>query len=301
MRSWLRQHRYALGITLRRLISHPFSTLTNILVVALALTIPLLGAATLFSIQPVTASLATGPQVTIFLSTDAPVEAANDIVQRLRKDNASDVGLVHMVRKDEALNRLRTHPAWADAFDVLPQNPLPDAIMVELSGSDFASRVDKLVADWRNWPHVEHVQLDSEWIQRLQALMRFGRIGLILLAVGVALVVLATVFNTVRMQALTQREEITVARLLGATEPFVRRPFLYLGAIIGGLASVIAILLATFILTYLNTAMSDLARSYGADFMLQLPPAGWLVCFALGVILLAAFSALWSVTRNTRF
>src|SRR5690606_17403102 len=124
-----------------------------------------LGAATLFSIQHVTASLATGPQVTIFLSSDAPVEGANDIVQRLRKDNASDVGLVHMVRKDEALNRLRTHPAWADAFDVLPQSPLPDAIMVELSGSDFASRVDKLVADWRNWPHVEHVQLDSEWIQ----------------------------------------------------------------------------------------------------------------------------------------
>src|SRR5690606_6056455 len=121
---------------------------------------------------------------------------------------------------------------------------------------DFATRANALASAWGNWQYVDQVQLDSIWVQRLQALMRFGRIGLILLAVGVALVVLATVFNTVRMQALTQREEITVARLLGATEPFVRRPFLYLGAIIGGLASVIAILLATFILTYLNTAVS---------------------------------------------
>ncbi len=301
MKSWLRQHQYALGITVRRLIAQPFSTLTNILVVALALTIPLVGAATLVSIQPVTAHVATGPQVTLFLTTTAPAGVASEIAQRVRQQHAEDVGAVTVIPRDEALARLRSHPGWSEAFDVLGQNPLPDAVLVELRGSDFVTRADRLVASWRSWPHVEHVQLDSEWVQRLHALMRLARMGLLLLAVGVALVVLATVFNTVRMQALTQREEITVARLLGATESFVRRPFLYLGALIGGVASFIAIGLGALVLSYLNTAASALARSYGVEFYLHLPPTSWLLTFVLGVVLLAAFSALWSVTRNTRF
>src|SRR3546814_1756499 len=91
------------------------------------------------------------------------------------------------------------------------------------------------------------------------------------LAAGVALVVLATVFNTVRLQALTQREEIAVARLVGATEPFVRRPFLYLGALTGLAASVLAIALARLALIPLNTTLSRLAQSYGVDWGLHLP------------------------------
>src|SRR3546814_12982244 len=95
-----------------------------------------------------------------------------------------------------------------------------------------------LAQQWRALEQVDSVQLDSDWVRRLEAILRFVRIGLGLLATGVALVVLATVFNTVRMQALTQREEIGVARLVGATESFVRRPFLYLGALTGMVASV---------------------------------------------------------------
>src|SRR5690606_18201691 len=120
---------------------------------------------------------------------------------------------------------------------------------------DFATRANALASAWGNWQYVDQVQLDSIWVQRLQALMRFARIGLLLLALGVALVVLATVFNTVRMQALAQREEITVARLLGATERFVRRPFLYLGAVTGAVASLLAIAATASALWFLNTAV----------------------------------------------
>lgn len=301
MKSWFRQHRYALGVTLRRLATQPFSSVTNILVIALALAIPLLGAAALLSVQPVTGNFSIGPQVTVFLGTNAPAGAAQAIAKRIRDENSTDVASVKVVTRDEALARLRANPAWSDALEVLPDNPLPDAVMVELAGADFAKRANALASTWRSWQNVDQVQLDSEWVQRLQALMRFARMGLLLLAVGVALVVLATVFNTVRMQALAQREEITVARLLGATERFVRRPFLYLGAITGAVASVIAIAAAALALRFLNTAVYDLARSYGIDFSLQLPSPLWLVIFALGVVVLGAFSARWSVTRNTRF
>ena len=119
--------------------------------------------------------------------------------------------------------------------------------------------------------------------------------------VVVALVVLATVFNTVRMQALSQREEIGVARLVGATEAFVRRPFLYLGGITCTLAALIGIVVARLALIPLNQALSSLARSYDAEFALTLPPASMLALAVLCVAVLGSLSARWSVQRNTRF
>src|SRR5690606_30816251 len=129
----------------------------------------------------------------------------------------------------------------------------------------------KLAQTWQTWEHVDMVQLDSAWVQRLEAILRFARVGLIFLAACVAAVVLAAVFNTVRMQAMLQREEIAVARLVGATESFVRRPFLYLGALSGVLAALIAIAAAAAALTPLNNALVRLAQSYGANFALHLP------------------------------
>ncbi len=301
MNAWLRQHRYALGVTLRRLGLQPFSSLANILVIALALAIPLLGAAVLVSVQPVVSNMATGPELTVFMKMDAPPQATQDTARRIATENAQDVSETRIMPRDQALSQLRNNPAWADALAVLPGNPLPDAIIVTLAGTDFAARAPRLASIWQGWGNVDHVQLDSEWVQRLQALLRFANIGLLLVAAGVAIVVLATVFNTVRMQALAQREEITVARLVGATERFVRRPFLYLGAITGGVSALVAIAASAFGLSLLNNAMADLARSYGSDFALQMPQLPWLVIFVVLVAALGAFSARVSVSRNTRF
>lgn len=301
MKAWLRQHRYALGVTLRRLAAQPFSSLANLLVIALSLAVPLMGSAILSSIQPVTSNLAVGPQLTVFMKPSASAAAATKVQQRIRTDYADDVSAVELVKRDVALADLRAQPAWAEALAVLPANPLPDALVVSLSGQDFAARAERLAATWRSWEGVDNVQLDSAWVQRLQAIMRFASAVLLLLSAAVAVVVLATVFNTVRMQALSQREEITVARLVGATERFVRRPFLYLGAITGAASACAAIGLNALALAPLNTALADLARSYGTEFALHLPPALWLLAFVAATATLGAFSARWSVTRNTRF
>ena len=302
MRTLLRQHRYALAVTFKRLISQPFSSLANLLVIALALSLPLLGASLLVSVQPVARQLSVTPELTVFLKIDAPRSQAEEIATKIRKEYPAQTSSVRVMTKDVALKELRTNPAWEQALKVLPGNPLPDAVIVTLTpGDDLADRADKLAKAWRSWSGVELVQLDSAWVQRLEALLRFARIGLILLALSVALVVLATVFNTVRMQALSQREEIGVARLVGATESFVRRPFLYLGSITCSLAAVIAIGVARLALIPLNEALSSLARSYDADFALALPSASMLVLAVLGVAALGALSARWSVQRNTRF
>ena len=302
MKSLLRQHRYAFAVTLRRLISQPISSLTNLLVIALALSLPLLGASLLISVEPVARQVSVTPELTIFLKIDAPSSAAEQLAKRIRSEHDHQVSGVRVIPKDRALKELRENPAWEQALKVLPSNPLPDAVVVGFTpGEDLAARANELARAWRTWPNVDLVQLDSAWVQRLEALLRFGKVGLILLALSVMLVVLATVFNTVRMHALSQREEIGVARLVGATEGFVRRPFLYLGALTCTLAALIGIGIARFALVPLNDALASLARSYDAEFALTLPSLPILILAVLSVACLGALSARWSVERNTRF
>lgn len=302
MKSWLRLHRYALMVTLRRLAAQPFSSLANLVVMALALALPLLGAAILVSAQPVARQLSVTPEVTLFLTTSAPQGAADTIAQRIRDENDDEVSEVRVIPRDAALASLRNDPTWDQALAVLPGNPLPDAVVATLTeGEQLAERADKLAQTWQTWEHVDMVQLDSAWVQRLEAILRFARVGLIFLAACVAAVVLAAVFNTVRMQAMLQREEIAVARLVGATESFVRRPFLYLGALSGAVAALIAIGAAALALTPLNDALLTLARSYGVDFALHLPGIPILAIAVVGTGILGALAARWSVTRSTRF
>ena len=302
MKRWLRQHQYALAVSLRRLALQPFSSLANLLVIALTLSVPIMAAAILVSAQPVVKTLPVSPEVTLFLKPDAPAKAVAAVAQRLQTDYVGDIQGVRQVSRAQALRQLKSDPTWADALSVLPNNPLPDAVVVTLKDhAELAKHASALAGEWRKIEHVDIVQLDGAWVQRLEAILHFLRIVLGLLAIGVALVVLATVFNTVRMQALTQREEIAVARLVGATEPFVRRPFLYLGALTGALASAMAIGIAAAALVPLNTALARLASSYGSQLSLHMPDAISLALSAVVVAILGALSARWSVTRNTNF
>ncbi len=302
MSRWLRQHRYACLVALRRLWSHPFSSLSNILVISLTLAIPIIAASILVSAQPVVKQLPVSPEVTLFLQPGATTDTAAQLARKLREEHAQDIQAVRVVAREDALDTLKSNRAWADALSVLPTNPLPHAIVVSLiESTDLAKQANALAREWRQLDAVDAVQLDSEWVRRLEAILGFVRIGLGLLALGVALVVLATVFNTVRMQALTQREEIGVARLVGATESFVRRPFLYLGALTGVISSLLAILFSALALIPLNAALARLADSYGTQLLLSLPDNISLLLAVVLIAILAALSARWSVTRNTRF
>lgn len=302
MRRWLRQHRYALLVAVRRLATQPFSSLANILVISLTLAVPIIAASVLVSAQPIAKEIPVSPELTLFLDPATAKDDATGLVEQLRSTQPEAILNTRLVTREQALQALQANPSWSEALAVLPGNPLPDAIVVTLRDTpELARHASELAQQWRTLPQVDSVQLDSDWVRRLEAMLRFIRIGLGMLAVGVALVVLATVFNTVRMQALNQREEIGVARLVGATESFVRRPFLYLGALTGIVASVVAIGLAALALQPINTALARLASQYGASFALHLPDPVSLLMAVIVVAILAALSARWSVTRNTRF
>jgi cell division transport system permease protein len=302
MKRWLRHHRYALQVALRRLRLHPFSSLANIAVIALMLAVPILGAAVLQSSQPLARQLAVAPELTLFLAPGTPADQQQALLKQLQEQAGDQISEARLLPRDQAMAQLRSDPAWAQALDALADNPLPDALIVTLKDSDAPAQQARALAEtWRRLPAVDHVQLDSEWVRRLESLLSFVRMGLGLLAVAVAVVVLATVFNTVRLQALTQREEIAVARLVGATESFVRRPFLYLGALTGLAASLLALLLAWLAMAPLNTLLGRFAQSYGIDWSLHLPATPDLVLSGILIILLGAVAARLSVTRHTQF
>lgn len=302
MNRWLRHHRYALQVALRRLRLHPFSSLANIVVIALMLTVPILGAAVLQSSQPLARQLAVAPELTLFLSPGTSASQQQSLLERLRQQAGDKITQARLLPRDQAMAQLRADPTWAQALDALADNPLPDALIVTLRDSDAPARDAQALADtWRQWPGVDHVQLDSEWVRRLESLLSFVKVGLGLLAIAVMVVVLATVFNTVRLQALTQREEIAVARLVGATESFVRRPFLYLGALTGLAASLLALLLAWLALAPLNALLGRFAQSYGIDWTMHLPDTADLLLSCILVIIMGAVAARLSVTRHTQF
>lgn len=306
MRSWLRQHGYALKVALRRIIQTPFSSLANILVIAFVLSLPLIAASLLVSLEPVTRTVSVNPAITLFMKDTLSLDETNELSQRIRADSSDLIQMIEVVDKNKALEDLKNTPAWFESLSVLPKNPLPHAIIVTLSnsGQDFVNseRVLALADEFAGYDEVDLVQFDSEWVQKLQAIMTFIKVVLVLLAIGVSVVVIATVFNTVRMQALVQRDEISVARLVGATESFVRRPFLYFGAVVGFVAGIVAILLSSFALMLLNNSIQEvISQTYDQPFMVQLPETFWLIFSIVLAMIVAAVAARWSVTRHSKF
>jgi cell division transport system permease protein len=152
----------------------------------------------------------------------------------------------------------------------LPQNPLPDAFVVTLSGSDPAL-ADRLELEFKSLPKVAYVQADSAWVRRLDALLRLGRTAVGLLSVLLGLALVAVTFNTIRLQILTQRDEIELCRLIGATHAYIRRPYFYLGSLLGLFGGIAALAIVLSGLTVLNRDLADLAYLYGSNVSLKFP------------------------------
>ena len=158
-----------------------------------------------------------------------------------------------------------------DAISTLGANPLPDAYVVKMSGfqnDGDAKKVKAIVEKLQALNGVEYVQMDSAWVERLAALLQVMRLILIFLATTLGVVVVAVVFNTIRLQVMTQREEIEVSRLVGATDSFICRPFYYTGALLGLIAGGVALVAVALALNPLNAAIADFARLYASEFRL---------------------------------
>ncbi|MEO6921435.1 MAG: permease-like cell division protein FtsX [Collimonas sp.] len=303
MKSWLRQHLFAISDAFTHLFKAPGGFALNVLVVAIALALPFGGLTLIENIRPVSEQLAVEPEISIFMTLDAvrdkTVALAKPIDAILQQHHSP--AKVLFIPREDALISLKNKTGMDDALTTLGQNPLPDAYVLKLAGfhdAPDAARIDLIAADLKALPGVDTVQVDSEWVKRLAALLGILRLVLLFLAATLAVVVVAVVFNTVRLQVLTQREEIAVAKLVGATDSFIHRPFYYTGALLGLCAGGVALAAVALGLQPLNQAIAEFARLYASEF--RLLPLNWLVSTILLAISagLGLVGAVLSVRRH---
>lgn len=252
-------HRLALSQAFRRLMAKPLATVLSALVIAIALSLPALGLVLVDNLGRLARGVSDKPEISVFLKRSLDSTQARAIETRLRAD--SRIAALRFVPRDEALKQLAARGGFADVASALGENPLPDAYIIEPAG-DAPEDFEVVRASVAAMSEVEAVQLDSAWIERLHAVVELGRQGMLLLAglLGAALVIVT--FNTIRLQILTQRHEISVSLLLGATRNFVRRPYLYFGFIQGLLGGLLAWALVEALSLAIAPRIEALARSY---------------------------------------
>jgi cell division transport system permease protein len=285
MSAWLRQHRHAFGVALRRV------GLLNSLVIGIALALPAGGYALVESLRAVASRASVEPQISIFLAPEVKPDAVQN---RLKAD--ARVVAVRFVSREQALKEMSAVQGVTELVAAVGRNPLPDAFVVTAR----QDALEPLAADLAKLPGVSHVQADALWARRLAALGRLARLGLWLLAGLLGAGLVAVTFNTIRLQILTQRDEIEVASLIGATEAFIRRPFYYAGALQGLAGGGVALALMGLALVLLNREVAPLAESYGSSFrfaFLSTPEALAVLAFSAA---LGALGAQLSVMRHLR-
>jgi cell division transport system permease protein len=268
MNVWLTQHRAALALALRRLGAAPLNTLLAALAVGIALALPATGQMLLADVARLARNAAPTPQLSVFMARNAERAAVAAVEAQLR--GHAGVDGVRAVPREETLVRMKQSVGLAEVIDVLPGNPFPDAFVVK-PGDERPEAMEALRADFAKLPQVEHVQLDSAWVRRLDALLRLGRMILTMLAILFSVGLVAISFNSIRPQLLTQRAEIELSRLLGATDAFIRRPFYYHGCLQGATGGLVAWLVVGIAWWQLQAPVTDLARLYAIDFALAPP------------------------------
>ncbi|MDP5241166.1 permease-like cell division protein FtsX [Uliginosibacterium sp. 31-16] len=252
-------HGMAFRQALHRLAGKPLSTLLSALVVAIALTLPALSYVLIDNLASLANGVTGKPEISVFLKKEVTAEKAQAMENRLRADKR--IVAIRFIGRDTALKQLAARGGFADVTGALSENPLPDAFILEPGGEDpkvFEAIRTSLTA----MPEVLHVQLDSAWVERLHAAVELGRWVALLLAALLGTALIIVTFNTIRLQILTQRHEITVSLLLGATRAFVRRPFLYFGLLQGLLGGVLAWGMVQGLVLLIAPRVQALARAY---------------------------------------
>jgi len=267
MNAWFSQHRAALASAFRRLWSTPLNTVLSLLVIGIALTLPGFGYVMLDNLRDLGRNASGVQQISLFMQLDAGKKDVGEIESRLKlAANAK----WHFVPKEDALKRMQSSEGMAEIVASLPRNPLPDAFIIEPANTE-PEALEILRKEISGWPKVAHVQLDSAWIKRFDAFLRLGKLALAMLTGLFAAGLVAVTFNTIRLQVMAQAAEIEVARMIGATDAFIRRPFYYFGALQGALGGLLAAALVIGALRLLAAPVGELAVLYGGTFSLRSP------------------------------
>lgn len=260
---WLRHHGNAALDAGLRIVRHPVASLLTVGVIGVALALPSVFLIVSQSLHGLAGSWERGAALSVFM---VPEQAAEQVRQRADAlAGVEGVASVRLISADEALQEFREQSGLGAALDLLEGNPLPAVAVVQPApGVD----VEAVAARLRQSEGVDTVAVDQAWIKRLRSILALAQRLAWVVGGLLAIAVLLVIANTLRLEVLNRRQEIIVAKLIGATDGFIRRPFLYSGIGFGVFGALLAWLLMAGLLAALGGPVSHLAGLYGAQFSL---------------------------------
>ncbi len=260
-------HAHALFSSLGRLVASPFTSIMTIAVLAIAISLASGFYILVVNLQQLTGNLETSNQISLFLRDDVSDAHANKLADTIRK-NAS-VQDVKIITRDQALAEFKTYSGFGSAISVLKTNPLP--IVVQVLPRDTLENkegFEELLQTFQQSVEVDSAQFDLKWVQRLQSIMAVSQRGAALLNLMLGVAVIFIAGNTIRLELNNRREEVIIAKLVGATSAFIQRPFLYTGFWIGFLSGVTSWFTVTMMMLILMQPVEHLSTLYGGNFHL---------------------------------
>ncbi len=263
--SYFKHHRKVAVDSARRLWRTPVASLMTWAVMGVALALPVALLLLLASIDGVSTGWESRARVTAYLGMEMSLDAAQKLASEIGKEGR--VEEVILVDRDQALQEFRASSGLEDALDYLEENPLPHTLLITPQDRvRSAEGVQGLVSFIEGMDEVDRVQVDLGWLQRLNAITELLSRAVWALSLLLAAAVVLVIGNTVRLAIENRRDEILVAKLVGGTDAFVRRPFLYTGAWFGLGGGVVACILLQLSLWWLSGPIERLAGLYHSDF-----------------------------------
>lgn len=291
IKNYFLRHIQVMFYSIGQLSRTPFSSLMTCAVIGIALALPSTFFTLLNNVQTLSLGWDGNAQISLFMKYDISNSDAQKLATKLRM--RPEIKTTDFISREQALEEFRTHSGFGEVLDVLEKNPLPAVIVVTPASSlDTPDRIESLLSSLKNMREVDLAQLDLEWVKRLHALLETGQRGITILAILLGLSVLLVVGNTIRLSIENRRNEIIVTKLIGGTNRFIRRPFLYTGiwyGLIGGMLAWSAVFITMMLL---KAPINRLADLYYSQFTLALPDFGNAV-FLLFVGALLGLAGSW--------
>lgn len=293
-RLWRQNHREVAKECFRQLLITPLSTFMTVLVLAIALALPSFLFTSIANVSRLTDGWEDENKISLYLNMNLSESQIDSFVQRLLL--REDLIAIDLIDSDQGLLEFQQLSGFQDVLTALEQNPLPAVVSV-LARDSSADNLAALQQELAALEPVEQAQIDLQWIKRFNAALLVVERAVIALSVLLAFAVLLVIGNTIRLNVSSRRDEILVSKLMGATNAWVRRPFLYTGFCYGLLSGLFAWLLIEFALTVVQTPVLNLAQLYQSDFTMSgLGMIGSLLLFLIA-ILLGWLGALLSVNK----
>ncbi len=260
-------HAHALFSSLGRLTTTPFTSIMTIAVLSIAISLAGGFYLLMVNFQQLTGDLQASAQISLFLKDTVSDEHANQFADDLKQNPA--IQDVKLITKEQGFAEFKTYSGFGSAITVLEENPLPIVIQVLPKNTlqDKQGLTD-LLEKLQQSDKVDFAQFDMQWVERLHSIMQVGRRGAILLNLLLGLAVLCITGNTIRLELHNRRDEVTIAKLVGATNSFIQRPFLYSGFWIGFISGIIAWFIVTIIMLILKQPVETLSGLYDGKFHL---------------------------------